>query len=102
MADVVERAERFTMHYWTGPRARTWLLDFLMVDPAHQRKGFGRELVCFGLDLATRDCVCASVIASEVGEGLYVSCGFKPVGWVQEGEGNPLSGLPGGRILFRD
>ena len=73
-----------------------------MVDPAHQRKGYGRELVLYGLKLATEDGICASLIASEAGDGLYVSCGFKPVGWMQEGEGNPLKGVPGGRILFRD
>ena len=42
------------------------------------------------------------MIASEAGDGLYASCGFKAVGWMQEGEGNPLRGVPGGRIFFRD
>lgn len=100
MADVIERAEQFTKHYWTDSRAQTWLLDFLMVDPQHQRKGFGRELVSFGLELAARDGICASLIASKTGEALYLSCGFEGVGYVQEGEGNPLAGLPGGRIMF--
>ncbi|KAM0721383.1 hypothetical protein Q7P37_002307 [Cladosporium fusiforme] len=43
-ADVVERAEEFTKHYWTGARAKTWFLDLLVVDPEHQRKGCGRDL----------------------------------------------------------
>ena len=73
-----------------------------MVDPNHQRKGAGRELVRHGLSLAAKEGICASLIASEAGDGLYVSCGFTPVGWMQEGEGNPLHGVPGGRILFND
>lgn len=73
-----------------------------MVDPCHQRKGFGRQLVNFGLEFAKRDGTCASVIASETGYLLYVSCGFKPVGWMQEGEENPLRDLPGGQILFNE
>lgn len=100
MADVLERAEPFTKHYWCGPRSQTWLLDFLMVDPKYQRKGFGRDLVRFGVELAAKDGICASLIASEIGEALYMSCGFEPVGYIQEGEGNPLRGLPGGRIMF--
>lgn len=73
-----------------------------MVDPRHQRKGYGRQLVLYGLELAAKENVCASVIASEMGDALYVSCGFRPVGWMQEGEGNPLRDIPGGRILFLD
>jgi predicted N-acetyltransferase YhbS len=88
--------------HWTGARAETWYLGFLIVDPPHQRKGLGRELVLYGLELADKEGVCASVIASEVGDGLYVSCGFEPVGYMQEGEGNPLRDIPGGRILFRE
>jgi predicted N-acetyltransferase YhbS len=73
-----------------------------VVDPAHQRKGLGRMLVHYGMGLADEDGVCASMIASEAGDSLYASCGFKAVGWMQEGEGNPLRGVPGGRIFFRD
>lgn len=73
-----------------------------MVDPSHQRKGLGRKLVHYGLGLADEDGVCASLIASEAGDGLYASCGFEAVGWMQEGEGNPLQGVPGGRIFFRE
>jgi GNAT superfamily N-acetyltransferase len=101
-ADIFERAHPFTAHYWSGSRAETWSLDLLVVDSAHWRKGYGRELVHYGCKFADEEGVCASLVASEAGDPLYVSCGFKPVGWCQEGEGNPLNGLPGGRILFRD
>lgn len=101
-ADVFERASVFTHGYWTGARAESWYLDLLMVDPSHQRKGFGRALVQYGLALADTEGVCASLIASEAGDGLYASCGFKAVGRMQEGEGNPLQGMPGGRIFFRE
>ena len=101
-ADVLERAGVFTQGYWTGARAETWYLDLLMVDPSHQRKGFGRRLVQYGVDLADLEGVCASVIGSEAGDGLYASCGFQAVGRMQEGEGNPLRDVPGGRIFFRE
>lgn len=99
---MFERASVFTEHYWTGARAETWYLDLLMVDPSHQRKGLGRKLVRYGLELADEEGVCASVIGSEAGDGLYTSCGFEAVGRMQEGEGNPLKNVPGGRILFRE
>jgi GNAT superfamily N-acetyltransferase len=101
-AEAFEQASVLTQGYWTGARAETWYLEFLIVDPSHQRKGLGRKLVRYGVDLADEDGVCASVIASEAGDGLYVSCGFEPVGYMQEGEGNPLRDIPGGRILFRE
>ena len=101
-SDIFERAGPFTKHYWTGNRADTWLLDLLAVHPEHQRKGYGKLLVMDGIKLAENDQVCASVIASAQGHLTYISCGFKPVGWVAEGEGNPLQRLPGGEILFLD
>lgn len=71
-----------------------------MVDPSQQRKGLGRKLVRYGQTLADQDGVSASLIASEAGDLLYVSCGFQPVGRMQEGERNPLRDALGGRILF--
>ncbi|GAB7354741.1 hypothetical protein MBLNU459_g5152t2 [Dothideomycetes sp. NU459] len=102
MTDVFERGAPYTQHYWSGDRAETWYLDLLAVDQNQQRKGFGRELVMWGVSKADEERVCASVIASDVGEDFYVSCGFAPVGWAGEGEGNPLRTLPGGCIMFRD
>ena len=78
------------------------MLDLLLVDPAHQRKGLGRKLVFYGLDLADEEGVCASVVASAVGDKLYVSCGFESVGKIGDGDGNPLRNLPGGRVMFRE
>lgn len=101
-ADVLERASVFTQGYWMGARAETWYLDLLMVDPSHQRKGLGRRMVLYGVDRADEEGVCASVIGSEAGDGLYASCGFQTVGRMQEGEGNPLRDVPGGRIFFRE
>jgi hypothetical protein len=53
-----------------------------------------------GVKLAEKDRVCASLVASLSIYALYLSCGFKPVGWVGEGDGNPLRDLPSGQILF--
>lgn len=102
MVDVFERGAHFTMHYWSGRRSETWYLDLLAIDPLYQRRGLGRELVMWGVRMADDELICASVIASESGEGLYTSCGFKTVGWAGEGETNPLRDVPGGKILFRD
>lgn len=101
-ADVLMRAAPYTAHYWSGDRADTWMLDLIAVHPDFQRHGYGRQLVTYGVDLAKRDSVCASLIASTVGDAFYLRCGFTAVGWATEGEGNPLAGVPGGRIMFID
>ena len=55
-----------------------------------------------GVKLAEKDRLCASLVASLSGYPLCLSCGFKPVGWVGEGEGNSLHDLPSGQISFWD
>ena len=55
-----------------------------------------------GVKLVEKDHVIASLVASLSGCRLYVSCGFKEVGWVSEGEGDPLRDLPSGQIMFWD
>lgn len=100
--DIFDRSALFTQHYWSGARAETWYLDLLAVHPDHRRKGYGGLLVKWGVGKARNENVSASVVASQMGESIYRSCGFEPVGWASEGEGNPLAGIPGGRIMFID
>ncbi|OCK80860.1 acyl-CoA N-acyltransferase [Lepidopterella palustris CBS 459.81] len=93
----------FFHHHWQGERANSVYLDLLAVHPKYQGRGLAKELVQWGLDKADAAGVCASVIASESGYGLYKRMGFTTeVGRCTEGEGNPLGELKSGAILFKD
>jgi hypothetical protein len=47
--------------------------------------------------------VAASVVSAANKERFYVACGYEEiVGNVTHGDGNPLAGVRGGDILFRD
>lgn len=102
--DIIERSYHFLDHVWTGSRAESWYLEALGVHPDYQNRGLGRALVKWGLDQAECEGVSASVIAADGKERFYQRCGFdpEPVGKSGEGEGNPLSEVPGGLIFFRE
>ena len=86
-----------------GKRAETWYLGLLAMHPDYQGHGIGKQLVAWGFARAKADAVCVSVISALGKDGFYRSCGFDvDVGYATEGEGNPLSGVPGGLIMFRD
>ncbi len=56
-----------------------------------------------GLDCAEEGDVATSVVIATGKQRFYQSCGFGPVvGRAIEGKGNPLAGIAGGEILFRD
>ncbi|GAD96877.1 hypothetical protein FG00117.1 [Paecilomyces variotii No. 5] len=84
-------------HYWSGPRAETWYLSFLAVDPDYQGCGVGRALVQEGIRWGEIDEVCVSLISTECGDGFYRKLGFVDVGSATEGA---LKGLRGGNIKF--
>lgn len=94
----------FIKHLWTGSRANCWDLHSLAVAPAYQNRGYGRQLVKWGLEQAEREGVAASVLSAEGKERFYQRCGFVDVvGRATDGVGNPLAGrVRGGAILFRD
>jgi GNAT superfamily N-acetyltransferase len=102
--DIIERSYHFLDHVWTGSRAESWYLEALGVHPDFQNRGLGRALVKWGLDQAEQEGVSSSVIAADGKERFYQRCGFdvEPVGRSGEGEGNPLSEVPGGLIFFKD
>lgn len=105
MADVLERMDPFTKHYWTGSRAESWYLNLLGVDPAHGGKGAGRELVQWGFSRAREEGVGCSVIAALGREKFYERCGYDvTVGKAGAlgGERNPLRDIQGGTIIFWD
>jgi GNAT superfamily N-acetyltransferase len=98
-----ERAAPFFTYHWTGPRSQCLSLNCLGVDPNYQGRGHGRELVQWGLNQAASESIAASVVSSCGNEGFYKKCGFEvEVGTVSEGQGNPLSGVRGGTILFKN
>lgn len=86
-----------------GERAETWYLGLLAIHPDYQGHGIGKQFVAWGFERARADTVCVSVISALGKDGFYRNCGFDvDVGYATEGEGNPLSGVPGGLIMFRD
>lgn len=100
--NVLEDAGPYCEHLWSGDRQNNWYLALCAVDPAYQGKGFGKELVLWGLERALEENVHASVISSEGNEPFYLRCGFDEiVGNVTEGDGNPLHETAGGDLLFK-
>jgi predicted N-acetyltransferase YhbS len=57
-------------------RQNRWELLTLAVDPAHQNKGLGQEMVAWGLQKAKEDGLPAVVIGAQGTERLYNRCGF--------------------------
>ncbi|KAI7332896.1 hypothetical protein KC315_g4422 [Hortaea werneckii] len=101
--DVLQRVGPFVDHKWSGERAETWYLGLLAIHPDYQGHGIGKQFVAWGFERARADTVCVSVISALGKDGFYRNCGFDvDVGYATEGEGNPLSGVPGGLIMFRD
>ncbi|KAI6843805.1 hypothetical protein KC340_g249 [Hortaea werneckii] len=101
--DVLQRVGPFVDHKWSGERAETWYLGLLAIHPDFQGHGIGKQFVAWGFERAKADEVCVSVISALGKDGFYRNCGFDvDVGYATEGEGNPLSGVPGGLIMFRD
>lgn len=55
----------------------------MMVLPSYQKKGIGKKLLQWGLDIADRDNIVAWLNASTVAAKLYSDAEFKAVGTVQ-------------------
>jgi len=101
--NAYRRAVPFFRHHWTGSRSENFTLKTLGVLPEYQGKGYGKELVKWGLERAMDEGVAAGVISSYSNERFYRKCGFNvKVGKLIEGEGNPLSEFADGVILFKD
>ena len=94
----------FISHYYLSPphRRNRWNLACLAVLPQYQNRGYGRQLVAWGLERARQDDVPAAVLAAKGKETFYRKCGFTDlVGWATDGLDNPLSGrIAGGAIMF--
>ncbi|EXJ59771.1 hypothetical protein A1O7_03918 [Cladophialophora yegresii CBS 114405] len=92
-------------------RERHWSLEILGVDPRYHGRGYGRELVKQGLEMARSDPegdLPACVMAADGKEGFYQKVGFKQlVGYLSqaeddEGGENPFrrNGVGGGAVLW--
>lgn len=101
--DIIERCYRFLDHVWVGPeRGESWYLNFLGVEAGYQGRGVGRGLVKWGMEMAEKEGVSASVIAAHGKDPFYQACGFDTnIGRAGDGEGNPLGPVPGGTIWFK-
>lgn len=91
-------------HHWSGPRSVGWYLNLLAVLPAYQCRGYGSNLVSWGIERAQQEGVAASVISGQRKDDFYKRCGFNiVVGNSTEGEENPLKDITdGGTIFFRE
>jgi GNAT superfamily N-acetyltransferase len=101
-----------TIPFFSAPhRQKHWSLEVLGIDPAHQFKGYGKELVLDGLERAKRDPLGdmpACVVAADGKETFYQKVGFPElVGWASRGKGedgseNPMAalGVGGGAVLW--
>ena len=102
-ANILQEAEPYIAHHFEGTCANSWYLHLLAVHPDFQHRGFGRELVEWGLEKAREEVVHASVISSDSKEHFYFACGFDSiVGSMTDGKGNPLGlrNVRGGAIMF--
>ncbi|OQV00858.1 hypothetical protein CLAIMM_06300 [Cladophialophora immunda] len=102
----------FSAQFMAAPQRQThWSLEILGVHPNFQGRGFGRELVEYGMEMARSDPLGdlpVSVMSADGKEGFYQKCGFKHlVGYVskaedEQGNENPLrrNGVGGGAVLW--
>ncbi|KAF1812169.1 acyl-CoA N-acyltransferase [Eremomyces bilateralis CBS 781.70] len=101
--DASSRAAPFFTRHLVGVRSDGWKLSTLGVHPDGHGKGYGRELVRWGLQKAQDEGISAGVITSDGSEQFYRKCGFDvELCKITEGENNPLSEVKGGVIFFKD
>jgi ribosomal protein S18 acetylase RimI-like enzyme len=73
------------------PADAVWYLPFIGVDPAHQGRGLGSQLLAAGLTRADRDGLPAYLEASSPrNRALYERHGFTVVGELRAGDSPPL------------
>ncbi|KEQ92784.1 hypothetical protein AUEXF2481DRAFT_42869 [Aureobasidium subglaciale EXF-2481] len=103
MLDVLDRAMPFTEHYWKTPeRLENWYLALLGTGPEYQGHGYGKELLKWGIERATEEGICVSLVSANGKDLFYKRYGVdKEAGWASEGgEQNPIHDIAGGMILF--
>lgn len=110
--NFVGRTKPLCTAFYEAPHRQVhWALEILAVDPAHQAKGVGRDLVAWGMARAKCDPagdLPVVVTAADGKEGFYQKVGFKDlVGYVsktvdEHGNDNALRahGVGGGAVLW--
>lgn len=104
-AGLFTQIDPFISHHWTGSRAEVWMLGLIAVDPTAGKKGYGRQMVEWGMRHAEQDGVACSLIAGKWAVGFYRKCGFNvETGTLTDegGDDNPMrkAGVEGGTIMF--
>jgi GNAT superfamily N-acetyltransferase len=76
----------------------------MMVHPEHQRKGIGRKLIQWGLDVADKQKIVSWLNARPAAAKLYQDAGFKTVAVLEVhiGEGDEPLDVPPGLAMLRE
>ncbi|KAG8408380.1 hypothetical protein J3459_017852 [Metarhizium acridum] len=64
-------------HFGDEGTNNMWHLDYLAVDPRHQRRGIGKLLLNWGMEKAKHDGRDCYLVATPAGKPLYESVGFR-------------------------
>ena len=77
--------------YGQHPTTGAWWVIRLMIDHAHQGKGYGRAAMEAMIAMMTERVGCEAIVtsfvpANAVAAGLYASLGFLPTGEIEDGE----------------
>ncbi len=77
--------------YGQHPDTGAWWVIRLMIDRAHQGKGYGRAAMEAVIELMAERVGCEEIVTSfvpsnAVAAGLYASLGFLPTGEIEDGE----------------
>lgn len=71
-------------------------LDFLAVDPSHQRRGIGKSLLSWGIEKATQESKDCYTVASASGRPLYIAGGFEEVRQLE------ICGVPHTQMIIKN
>jgi GNAT superfamily N-acetyltransferase len=71
-------------------------LDFLAVDPEHQRRGIGKSLLSWGTERAKQESKDCYTVATAAGRLLYVAGGFAEVGQLE------IFGVPHTQMIIKN
>ena len=77
--------------YGPHPDTGAWWVIRLMIDRAHQGKGYGRAAMEAVIAMMVERVGCEEIVtsfnpANAVAAGLYASLGFRPTGEIEDGE----------------
>lgn len=77
-SEILDSVVAASEEEWFG--GQMYVCQQMVLDPAHQRKGYGSRMLEWGLALSDLDCYPQGVESSHDGERLYRRHGFRDVG----------------------